>query len=199
MSKQKVIDNRQTIKYGILSHNSDLFNINELFKIYFETIKPNIINNDSTEYSFNLKNYDNLIFCFNLIKEEEMKKLYELYNYFHFFLIFIDIQSIDCEKILELYINQLIDCSQDMTKKSYIFGIYKDEDKIINKDEKITNILNCKGIDYEYSEINIKKNDDFQKGMIFIIEDSKEIMEEIEFDELGNKYGKYQGRSCQVI
>ena len=163
MSKQKENLNQKTLKYGILSHNSDLININELFNIYFEAIKPNILKNDPKEYSFNLNNFENVIFSFNLMKEEEMKNIYELYHIFDFFLIFIDIQSSACIKILELYINQIIDCSKDNTKKSYIFGIYKDEDKIINKDEKITTILNCKGIDYEYSEINIKKKRRFSK------------------------------------
>ena len=72
MSKQKENLNQKTLKYGILSHNSDLININELFNIYFEAIKPNILKNDPKEYSFNLNNFENVIFSFNLIKEEEI-------------------------------------------------------------------------------------------------------------------------------
>ena len=43
----------------------------------------------------------------------------------------------------------------------------------------------------------LKKKEDFPKGMIYIVEDSKEIIEENE--ELGNKYGRDQGKSCQII
>jgi hypothetical protein len=200
MSKQNETNNiKKKIKYGILFQKSDNLKINELFNNYFDTNKPNIIKNEPKDYEFNLDKYENLNFSFIVITEEEIKNIYKIYNYFNFFLIFIDIQSTASVRILELYVNQLIDCSPDNTKKSYIFGVYKDEKEIINKDEKITIMLNCKGIDYEYSEINIKKNEDFPKGMEYIIEDSKEIMEETEFQEIHNKLGRDKGKSCEIM
>lgn len=59
----------------------------------------------------------------------------------------------------------MIGRSEDITKKSYIFGAFKDSNKIVSKDEKISAILNCKGIDYEYSEIDIELKEDFPKGV----------------------------------
>ena len=190
---------KKSIKYGILYQNSDLININDLFNIYLDKEKPNIIKNTNKGYEFSLEKYENLYFHFEIIPEEELKNIYNIYSFFNFFLIFVDIQSTACKKILESYINSLIDCSQDNTKKSYIFGVYKDGNSIINKDEQITTILNCKGIDYEYSEININLNEQFPKGVDYLIEDSQEIMEEIEFEEIHNKFNRDKGKSCIII
>ena len=191
--------NLKTIKYGMLYQKSTLLNINELFNIYFDKIKPNVLKNTPKSYEFIVNKYENISFNFDIIPEEEIPNLYNIYNYFNFFMIFTDIQSTASLKILESYIDRLIDCSEDNTKKCYIFGIYKDSNNIINKDEQITTILNCKGIDYEYSEININLNEDFSKGVEYILEDSKEIMEEIEFEELHNKNGKNPGKSCLIL
>ena len=198
-NNNKSIDsNKKTIKYGILQQKSDIIKINDLFNIYFEKINPNIIKNSEKGYEFSLDKFENINFIFELIPEEELKNIYNIYNYFNFFLIFIDIQSSASLKILELYIDRLIDCSQYNTKKSYIFGVYKNENSIINKDEQITTILNCKGIDYEYSEININLIEEFPNGVEYLIEDSKEIMEEIEFEDIHNKYDRDKGKSCLI-
>ena len=198
-NNNKSIDsNKKTIKYGILQQKSDIIKINDLFNIYFEKINPNIIKNSEKGYEFSLDKFENINFIFELIPEEELKNIYNIYNYFNFFLIFIDIQSSASLKILELYIDRLIDCSQYNTKKSYIFGVYKNENSIINKDEQITTILNCKGIDYEYSEININLIEEFPKGVEYLIEDSKEIMEEIEFEDIHTKFGRDKGKSCLI-
>ena len=191
--------NIKAIKYGMLCQKSELLNINELFNIYFDKIKPNIIKNTQKSYEFILNKYENINFNFEIIPEEEISNIYNIYNFFNFFLIFIDIQSRASLKILESYIDKLIDCSQDNTKKCYIFGVYKDESNIINKDEQITTILNCKGIDYAYSEININLKEDFPKGVEYIIDESKEIMEEIEFEELHIRNGKDNGKSCSIL
>ena len=50
-----------------------------------------------------------------------------------------------------------------------------------------------------YSEININLYEDFPKGMEYLVEDSKDLMEEIEFEELHNKNGRDKGKSCQII
>ena len=198
-NNNKSIDsNKKTIKYGILQQKSDIIKINDLFNIYFKKINPNIIKNSEKGYEFSIDKLENINFIFEIIPEEELKNIYNIYNYFNFFLIFIDIQSSTSLKTLELYIDRLIDCSQYNTKKCYIFGVYKNENSIINKDEQITTILNCKGIDYEYSEININLCDEFPKGVEYLIEDSKEIMEEIEFEDIHNKFGRDKGKSCLI-
>ncbi len=192
-------NNKKTIKYGIMRQITENINLSKLFNIYFDKIKPNVLKNTPKSYEFIVNKYENISFNFDIIPEEEIPNLYNIYNYFNFFMIFTDIQSTASLKILESYIDRLIDCSEDNTKKCYIFGIYKDSNNIINKDEQITTILNCKGIDYEYSEININLNEDFSKGVEYILEDSKEIMEEIEFEELHNKNGKNPGKSCLIL
>ena len=190
---------RKIIKYGILSQNTDIINIKELFNIYFEKSQVNIIKNNEKLYEFSFNDNDNLSFHFGIIPENEFGNLFKIYSYFHFFLIFIDIQTTVCLNVLESIIDRLIDCSEENIKKSYIFGVYKDENGISNKDGKITTLLNTKGIDYEYSEININIHEDFPKGMEYLIEDSKELMEEIELEEKCIKDGRDKGKSCQII
>ena len=193
-------DNIKIIRYGILLQKSDIININELFKGYFDKIKPNIIKNSEKNYEFSFDDIKNVNFNFLEISEERMKKIYDIYKFFQFFLIFIDIQSTASRKVLESFVDKLIDCSPDSTKKCYIFGVYKEEDKIVNKEEQIITILNSKGIDYEYATIDNNFNENFPKGLEYLIRDSTEIMEEISFEERDNyKFGKDKGRSCQII
>ena len=189
----------KSIKYGIISQNSTLIKINEIFKYYFDKSCPIVIKNEEKEYEFRLENDNTLHYIFRVIKEKDMNNLQQIYSNLNFFLIFIDIQSTAALKNLEKFIDNLIACSEDITKKCYIFGAYKDSNSIINKDEKISTILNCKGIDYEYSEININQDEDFPKGMEYIIEDSKEIMEEFKFEEIRNKMEKDKVRSCLIL
>ena len=110
-----------------------------------------------------------------------------------------DIQNKESLQNLEQYIDKLIACSETITKKSYIFGAYKKSNKIIYKDEKISAILNCKGVDYEYSEIDINLNEDFPKGVAYIIEDSKEIIEESKYEEMKDNLEKDKARSCVIF
>ena len=191
--------NNKSINIGIITQQSDIISIHDLFNSYFDITKPNIIKNEKNNYEFSLDEINDRNFHFSVITEENMSRIIDIYNFFNFFLLFIDIQSTTSLKVLEIYIDQLIDCSQDNTKKCYIFGMYKDTNKIINKDEQITNILNLKGIDYEYSEININIDEGFLKGIQYIIQDSKEIMEEIEFQDIHLKYNRDKGKSCLVM
>ena len=198
--KSKISDaNNKSINIGIITQQSDIISIHDLFNSYFDITKPNIIKNEKNNYEFSLDEINDRNFHFSVITEENMSRIIDIYNFFNFFLLFIDIQSTTSLKVLEIYIDQLIDCSQDNTKKCYIFGMYKDTNKIINKDEQITNILNLKGIDYEYSEININIDEGFLKGIQYIIQDSKEIMEEIEFQDIHLKYNRDKGKSCLVM
>ena len=189
----------KSIKYGIISQNSTLIKISDLFKYYFEKSNATIIKSEEKEYEFTLESYKDIHYIFRVLNEDSMKNIFHLYSSLNFFLIFIDIQSTVALKNLENYVDKLISCSQDITKKSYIFGAFKDSNLIVNSDEKISTILNCKGIDYEYSEININLNEDFPKGMEYIIEDSKEIMEEMKSDELMEKREEEKQRSCTIV
>ena len=189
----------KSIKYGIISQNSTLIKISDLFKYYFEKSNAIIIKNEEKEYEFTLESHKDIHYIFRVLNEEAMKNILHLYSSLNFFLIFIDIQSTVALKNLENYVDKLISCSQDITKKSYIFGAFKESNLIVNSDEKISTILNCKGIDYEYSEININLNEDFPKGMEYIIEDSKEIMEEMKSEEILDKREQDKQRSCIIV
>ena len=197
--KKKEEKEIKSIKFGIIVQNTNFININELFQFYFNKANPNIIKNELNEYEFTINDNDDLHYIYRVIPENAMKNLVSIYNSLNFFLIFIDIESSTALKNLESYIDLLISCSDDITKKSYIFGAYKDSKKIINKDEKISSILNCKGIDYEYSEININLDEDFPKGVEYILEDSKDIMEEYRIEEIRNKLEKDKDRSCDIF
>ena len=189
----------KSIKYGIISQNSTLIKISDLFKYYFEKSNATIIKNEEKEYEFTLESHKDTHYIFKVLNEEAMKNILHLYSSLNFFLIFIDIQSTVALKNLENYVDKLISCSQDITKKSYIFGAFKESNLIVNSDEKISTILNCKGIDYEYSEININLNEDFPKGMEYIIEDSKEIMEEMKSEEILDKREQEKQRLCIIV
>ena len=200
MSKKKEKENKiNSIKFGIIIQNTNAINIKELFQFYFDKANPNIIKNETNEYEFTINDNEDLHYIFKVIPEDSMKNLVAIYNSLNFFLIFVDIESTAALRNLESYVDRLIACSEDITKKCYIFGAYKDNKKIINKDEKISSILNCKGIDYEYSEINIFLNDDYPKGVDYILEDSKDIMEEYKFEEMRNKLEKDKDRSCSIF
>ena len=189
----------KSIKYGIIYQNTSNIKIDELFKFYFEKANSNIIKNEEKEYEFTLSETEDLHFIFKVITEEAMKNIIPIYQSLDFFLIFVDIQSTSALKCLEKYIDSLIACSDDITKKCYIFGAFKDNNLIVNKDEKISSILNCKGIDYEYSEININLNEDFPKGVEYIIEDSKEIIEEMKCEEELGDLDKNKAKSCLIF
>ena len=189
----------KSIKYGIIYQNSPLIKISELFQFYFEKSNPNIIKNEENEYEFTLNDNNELHYIFTVIAEESMNDLVTIYPSLNFFLIFIDIQNKESLKNLELFIDKLIACSETVTKKSYIFGAFKNINNIIYNDERISAVLNCKGVEYEYSEIDIHLNEDFPKGVDYIIDDSKEIMEERAVEEIKDNMEKEKARSCVIF
>ena len=187
------------IRFGIIIQNSPFIKINELFELYFEKSKPIIIKKEQNEYEFTLKEDQNFRLIFDVLTDELMEKIQQIYSSFNFFMIFIDIQNSTALKNLENDINKLTAYSYDTMKKFYIFGAFQENNLIVNKKEKINTILNCKGIDFEYSELNINSNEDFQKRMELVIEDIKEILEEQESEEFKNKMEGERLKSCKTF
>lgn len=187
------------IRFGIIIQNSPFIKINELFELYFEKSKPIIIKKEQNEYEFTLKEDQNFRLIFDILTDELMGKIQQIYSSFNFFMIFIDIQNSTALKNLENDINKLTTFSYDTMKKFYIFGAFQENNLIVNKKEKINTILNCKGIDFEYSELNINSNEDFQKRMELVIEDIKEILEEQESEEFKNKMEGERLKSCKTF
>ena len=187
------------IRFGIIIQNSPFIKINELFELYFEKSKPIIIKKEQNEYEFTLKEDKNFRLIFDILTDELMGKIQQIYSSFNFFMIFIDIQNSTALKNLENDINKLTAYSYETMKKFYIFGAFQENNLIVNKKEKINTILNCKGIDFEYSELNINSNEDFQKRMELVIEDIKEILEEQESEEFKNKMEGERLKSCKTF
>ena len=187
------------IRFGIIIQNSPFIKINELFELYFEKSKPIIIKKEQNEYEFTLKEDQNFRLIFDILTDELMEKIQQIYSSFNFFMIFIDIQNSTALKNLENDINKLTAYSYETMKKFYIFGAFQENNLIVNKKEKINTILNCKGIDFEYSELNINSNEDFQKRMELVIEDIKEILEEQESEEFKNKMEGERLKSCKTF
>ena len=187
------------IRFGIIIQNSPFIKINELFELYFEKSKPIIIKKEQNEYEFTLKEDQNFRLIFDILTDELMEKIQQIYSSFNFFMIFIDIQNSTALKNLENDINKLTAYSYDTMKKFYIFGAFQENNLIVNKKEKINTILNCKGIDFEYSELNINSNEDFLKRMELVIEDIKEILEEQESEEFKNKMEGERLKSCKTF
>ena len=187
------------IRFGIIIQNSPFIKINELFELYFEKSKPIIIKKEQNEYEFTLKEDQNFRLIFDILTDELMEKIQQIYSSFNFFMIFIDIQNSTALKNLENDINKLTAYNYETMKKFYIFGAFQENNLIVNKKEKINTILNCKGIDFEYSELNINSNEDFQKRMELVIEDIKEIFEEQESEEFKNKMEGERLKSCKTF
>ena len=187
------------IRFGIIIQNSPFIKINELFELYFEKSKPIIIKKEQNEYEFTLKEDKNFRLIFDILTDELMGKIQQIYSSFNFFMIFIDIQNSTALKNLENDINKLTAYSYDTMKKFYIFGAFQENNLIVKKKKKINTILNCKGIDFEYSELNINSNEDFQKRMELVIEDIKEILEEQESEEFKNKMEGERLKSCKTF
>ena len=187
------------IRFGIIIQNSPFIKINELFELYFEKSKPIIIKKEQNEYEFTLNEDKNFRLIFDILTDELMGKIQQIYSSFNFFMIFIDIQNSTALKNLENDINKLTAYSYETMKKFYIFGAFQENNLIVNKKEKINTILNCKGIDFEYSELNINSNEDFQKRMELVIEDIKEILEEQESEEIKNKMEGERLKSCKTF
>ena len=192
-------DKIRKIRFGIIIQNSPFIKINELFELYFEKSKPIIIKKEQNEYEFTLNEDKNFRLIFDILTDELMGKIQQIYSSFNFFMIFIDIQNSTALKNLENDINKLTAYSYETMKKFYIFGVFQENNLIVNKKEKINTILNCKGIDFEYSELNINSNEDFQKRMESVIEDIKEILEEQESEEFKNKMEGERLKSCKTF
>ena len=166
------------IKYGLVSQEKSNINVYELLSSLFTNIKQNNYSiKDEFHYEFSPLSNPNITIAINLLKNIE--KIYEHYKNFNFFLIFIDVQSSKCIDFLEKAIDVVIDAGENTyNKKCYIFGFYIDDNKKTISQEKITTIIDAKGIEYYYSQL---KNDEYEKlSKILnrIISDSNAIMVE---------------------
>ena len=166
---------KESIKYALFCETSSYINVNELFKTYFESSKPDpckIKNQNNYIFSF-LSNPQILLTINHFTKLEDANSFYKL---FQFFLIFIDIQNIS-NNFLEKTIEIIIESDENnLKKKFYIIGFFQENDneKIDQKD--IINTANSKGIDYTYNDVNINDIESFGKILEKIANDSHNIL-----------------------
>jgi len=100
--RENRINEIKSIKYGIITQNSTLIKISDLFKYYFEKSNATIIKSEEKEYEFTLESYKDIHYIFRVLNEDSMKNIFHLYSSLNFFLIFIDIQSTVALKNLKI-------------------------------------------------------------------------------------------------
>ena len=168
----------KSIKLGLISQNSSFINVTELFNSYFEKSKPNNYQiKDENRFEFSLSDIPQLSISINHLKNIEDIHEKNKYNLFNFFLIFIDIQNISTNSFLEKTIDIIIEADDNnFNKKCYIYGFYQNNDNDKITEEKITSILESKGIEYYYNEIRFGDIESFSKLIECTINDCNAIM-----------------------
>ena len=168
----------KSIKLGLISQNSSFINVTELFNSYFEKSKPNNYQiKDENRFEFSLSDIPQLSISINHLKNIEDIHEKNKYNLFNFFLIFIDIQNISTNSFLEKIIDIIIEADDNnFNKKCYIYGFYQNNDNDKITEEKITSILESKGIEYYYNEIRFGDIESFSKLIECTINDCNAIM-----------------------
>ena len=167
-----------SIKYGLISQGKSCIIVNDLINSYFTNSKPSkYLIKDEFHYEFSPSLFPDLIITINNLRKIE--NIYSKYNQFNFFLILIDIQTA-CIDFLDKALNAIVDAGDNTNtnKKSYIFGFFADNNKRSIPEERITTIIDAKGIEYYYSQIKIDDIEKFCKIMEGIIADSNTIMVE---------------------
>ena len=170
--------NSNIIKYGLVSQEKSNIKVYELLSSFFISIKPNNYSiKDEFHFEFSPLSNPTLTITINHLKTVE--KICEHYKNFNFFFIFIDVQSSNCIDYLEKAIDVIIDAGENSyNKKCYIFGFYIDDNKKTIPEEKITTIIDAKGIEYYYSQLKNNEYEKLSKILDRIIGDSNAIMVE---------------------
>ena len=172
-----------TIKFGLISQESTYINVFDLINSYLKNSKTSNYNiKDENHYEFSPHSLPTI--TINIYKLKKIENIIEKYQYFNFFMIFIDAQNSNTNDFLEKAVDTIVDAGENnYNKKCYILGFFKEENNEIIPEEKITTILEAKGIDYYYCQ---NKDDDiknFTKSLDRIINDSNTIMVEKYLDQ----------------
>ncbi len=168
-----------SLKYGLISQPKSNINPSEIINSYLEVVKPEkYIKKDEFHYEFSISSFSQLTISINNLRK--IQNIIEKYSRFDFLIIFIDIQNTNCIDFLEKSVDTFIDAGESsyIMKKCYIFGFFQDDDKKAVPEEKITTIIDAKGLEYFYFQM---KNDDiekFRKIMEKIIGESNTILVE---------------------
>ena len=171
MSNQKT-----KIKIGLISQESSYINVNDIFNSYFEKSKPDPCEiKDQNRYHFSLLNLPQILISINHFKS--MEEISDNNKEYNFYLIFIDLHNSNTYSYLEKVIDIIMEADDNnFNKKSYIYGFFQNKENEKISEEKITGLLESKGIEYYYNEIKINDFESFSKLIEMTINDCNTIM-----------------------
>ena len=183
-----------TIKYGLIAQGNSCINAYDLINSYFTIAKPTkYLLKDEFHYEFSPSIFPHLTITINNLRKIE--NIYTKYNQFNFFLILIDIQT-SCIDFLDKALDAIIDAdNNNFNKKSYLLGFFEDNNKINIPEDRITTIIDAKGIEYYYFQIKINDIGKYSKIMEGIITDSNTIMVEKFLDQKHSELGLDNSKS----
>ena len=105
----KEIDNYKKdniIKYGLISSNSNIINVKEIFASYFKTLKEDKYKiKRENHYEFFTPNIPNLTIS---IVISPLEKIIEIYSIFNFFILFIDMEDSNIIQFLDKTIDTIV-------------------------------------------------------------------------------------------
>ena len=189
-----------TIKFGLISHNSPSINVKEIFTTYFQTLSPDKYKiKRENHYEFNPPKLPDKIISIIIISN--MEKIMGVYTNLNFFILFIDMHDELVIDFLDKSLDSIIASFENtFNKKCYIFGFSEENKKKIISSKRVTTIIDAKGIDYYFCEIKKDENmnNKFKKEFEIIINDSNAIMIEKFLDFKHSELNFDKSKSCMI-
>ena len=156
------------IKYGLIVSNPSKINAKYIFNTYFQTLSSNNYQiKRENHYEFTAQNCQNLTISIMIISN--IDKIKEKYSTVNFFMLFIDMEDLNVINFLDKSLDTIISADDDFNKKCYILGFYAKDRKIVSND-RITNIIEAKGIDYYFTDIKNELRTGLEELIINAIE-----------------------------
>lgn len=161
----------QILRFGIISQTTPTLNTVSLFNSLFAYIKPKSYQIKSEHHlEYTPANLPSLTVILKQINS--IDKLYEIIATFNTFLLMADIQKENSLKELSSMIDSVLEASDYETQKVYIFGFYQGPLAKENKEDKFTKMIDAKGIDYEYFELDVRDVEEFAKVIDYLVKET---------------------------
>ena len=161
----------KVIKFGVISEATPTLNTTSLFTTLFNYIKPKTYQIKSEHHlEYSPTSFPSLSII--LKQFSHLDRLYEVFNTFNTFLLMVDIQKETAIKNLSYLLDKILEATDYETPKLYIFGFYQGELVKENKEEKVTKMIDAKGIDYEYFELDVRDVEEFSKVMDYLVKET---------------------------
>jgi hypothetical protein len=170
---------QNSIKIAIISQQSSYIDVYKLFDSCFKYSKLEYykIKNED-KYEFSLLNFPQLLISiYNIKNIENIENIHQKDNIlFNFFIILIDIQNKNTISYIDKTIDAIIEDDDNIDQKAYIYGFYYNNNNERYTEDKISSILETKGIDYYYNEIKSDDIETFSKLIECTVNDCNAIM-----------------------